>query len=180
MVAFWHRHILSMLTHFAGHRIVVPVSLSEDGEYVAHAMEHMGFASVRGSTSRGSLALLKGLLEKVAEGYSVAATPDGPRGPLFSVQPGLALLAERTGLPLHPIGLHVRGAWMANSWDRFVVPLPFARIGIVIAPALHRGDYVDRRAFCQMLRARLFAATEGARCLCGLHQPSEDGRTASA
>jgi len=163
MVAFWHRHILAMLTHFRGYRVCVPVSESQDGEYVAHAMDRFGFASVRGSTSRGSVRMLRDTLGMVKKGWSPAITPDGPRGPKFSVQPGAALLARRSGLPLYPIGLAARPCWTLSSWDEFVVPRPWARVAISFGPALHAGEFGDSTAFCDTLKEALFAATEAAR-----------------
>ncbi len=163
MVAFWHRHILAMLTHFRGYRICVPVSESRDGEYVAQVMERFGMASVRGSTSRGSVRLLRGMLGMMEAGWTAAITPDGPRGPKFSVQPGAALLARRSGLPVYPIGLAARPCWTLSSWDEFVVPKPWARIAIVIGPAVRAEEYNDSAAFCDALREAIFAATDAAR-----------------
>ena len=129
IVAFWHRHVVTMLTHHSGAHVVVPVSRSRDGEYIAHVMDRMGLASVRGSTSRGGLAVLRDMLAAAGQGFSVAVTPDGPRGPRFSVQPGVALLARRSGLPVYPFGIAARDAWVFNSWDRFV--LAFGTVPVI-------------------------------------------------
>ncbi|MHC4480645.1 MAG: lysophospholipid acyltransferase family protein [Planctomycetota bacterium] len=162
IVAFWHRHILTMLAHYREHRVCVPVSQSRDGEYVAQVMGRFGMASVRGSTSRGSLRVLKGLLARVREGWSPAITPDGPRGPKFSVQPGIALLARRSGLPVYPVGIAVRDAWLARSWDDFVMPKPWTRIVIAFGDALGTDQLRETDAFCERLKGALFSATEAA------------------
>lgn len=159
ILAFWHRHLLSLLAAGSGYPICVPVSEHRDGEYVAQVMHRFGLESVRGSTTRGSIRLLKGMLARAREGWTLAVTPDGPRGPRFSVQPGVALLARRSGLPVHPLGVAVGNAWVARSWDAFVVPKPGTRIAIAIGPAVAADPAANVNAFCEALREALFAAT---------------------
>ena len=165
LVAFWHRHILTLLAHYRGERFVVPVSEHQDGEYVANVMERLGFCSVRGSTTRGSLALVRGIVSKAKEGRSVAITPDGPKGPRFTVQPGFILLARRSGLPVYPVGVAAARAWELSSWDRFVVPKPWTRIAICIGEPISRDDVAsckDPLLLCEDLRQRIFDATRQA------------------
>ncbi len=163
VVAFWHRQLLSMLARFRGTPVCVPVSEHQDGEYVARVMGRFGLRAVRGSTTRGSLRVLRGMLEEAEQGLTLAVTPDGPRGPRFSVQPGTYLLARRTGLPVYPIGVAVDRAWTASSWDAFVIPKPWARICIAIGEPLDAAQFADAEAFCPALREAIFAATEEAR-----------------
>jgi lysophospholipid acyltransferase (LPLAT)-like uncharacterized protein len=59
---------------------------------------------------------------RLAAAAHLAVTPDGPRGPRRHVQPGVAYLAARTGLPIVPVGMGYRSCWRMKSWDRFVVP----------------------------------------------------------
>jgi lysophospholipid acyltransferase (LPLAT)-like uncharacterized protein len=166
IIAFWHRHILSMMIQYRNYHVCAPVSESRDGEYVAQVMKHYGQISVRGSTSRGSLRgslrMFRAWVAKAKEGWSPIITPDGPRGPKFSVQPGVAMLARRSGLPVYPVGLAVRNAWLARNWDRFVIPKPWTRIAIVFNPALWADGYDETDAFCDALREALFAATDAA------------------
>jgi hypothetical protein len=164
VAAFWHRHILTMLAHHGGFPICVPVSEHQDGEYVAQVMERFGLESIRGSTTRGSLNVVRGALAWVRQGWSPAITPDGPRGPSFSVQPGVALLAKRTGLPVCPIGLAVKRAWELSSWDRFVIPKPWTDIAIVFGGLLEPAGFPTVPAFCKALRESISAATDQAAC----------------
>jgi lysophospholipid acyltransferase (LPLAT)-like uncharacterized protein len=137
---FWHRHLLTMLCVFRGEPVSVPVSEHQDGEYVAQVMKKYGYRAVRGRTTRGSLKLLKGMLSEIREGRNCAITPDGPRGPCYSVQPGFALLSDKGRLPVCPIGIAVDKAWVFSSWDRFAVPKPFATIVIKLGD-----DFIPRR-----------------------------------
>jgi hypothetical protein len=103
------------------------VSASRDGSFFASLVEPFGVVPIRGSSSRrGSQALLEATtwMEK---NYSIAITPDGPRGPAYQVQEGIIQLAQLTGRPIIPMSNYVRWKISFRSWDRFQVPLPFAR-----------------------------------------------------
>ena len=145
LMTFWHRHILTLLALYRGYPFVVPVSEHEDGEYVAQVMDKMGLDSVRGSTTHGSLKMLRGMLRKIKAGWSPAITPDGPKGPCYSVQPGFMLLARRSGLPIHAAGVAARAAWELSSWDRFHIPKPCTTVGVVFRKAFSPGE-LDRQS----------------------------------
>lgn len=163
--AFWHRHLLSMLGCFRGFPFCVPVSEHADGEYVAQVMERFGLLAVRGSTTRGRLRLIRGLLGAIEGGRSCAITPDGPRGPCYRVQPGFILLARRTGLPVYPLGVGVGRGWELPSWDAFVIPQPLSRICVVAGEPLSPEHLANApvRESCSELRRRLMEATERAK-----------------
>jgi hypothetical protein len=136
IIAFWHRHILLMPYCYRGRRISVLVSASRDGELIAHTVARFGIDAARGSTSRGGVAGLRDLLRKGREGYDLAFTPDGPRGPAGVVQPGVVLAAAATGFPVQPVALAASRCRRLASWDRFVVPLPFAAVHFVYGEPL--------------------------------------------
>jgi lysophospholipid acyltransferase (LPLAT)-like uncharacterized protein len=143
ILAFWHRHLLLMPYAYRGRRISVLVSQSRDGELIARTVARLGIDSSRGSSSRGGIAGMRSLLRKAAEGWDIAFTPDGPRGPLREVQPGVILAAASTGLPILPVAIAASRAKLLRSWDRFLVPLPFSTVHIVYGEPLiveRRGD----------------------------------------
>ncbi len=165
ITTFWHRYLLCMLCIFRGYPVCVPVSRHNDGEYVAHIMHRYGLLTARGSTTRGSLSMIREMVRHINAGRSCAITPDGPRGPKYSVQPGFILLARRSGAPVHPIGIAVSGCWTFHSWDELVVPKPFARIRVVIGKGLtippRRGrntEYYRRLVQEQMIQCSKEAA----------------------
>jgi lysophospholipid acyltransferase (LPLAT)-like uncharacterized protein len=103
------------------------VSASKDGGFLAAILECFKVQPVRGSTSRrGPQALLE-LTSWAERGYDLAITPDGPRGPCYVVQAGVMSLAQITGLPIIPVSYHLGWKHQLKSWDRFQIPLPFAR-----------------------------------------------------
>jgi lysophospholipid acyltransferase (LPLAT)-like uncharacterized protein len=103
------------------------VSASGDGALLAAVLAKFGLESIRGSTSRrGPQALLEAT-RWLRKGYSVAITPDGPRGPSHQIQEGIIYLAQVSGRPIVPISNFTRWKIRLPSWDRFQIPLPFAR-----------------------------------------------------
>ena len=91
---------------------------------------------------------MKALLRKAAAGWDIAFTPDGPRGPVREVQPGVILAAAATGLPIQPVAVAASRARLLRSWDRFLVPLPFSTVHFVYGeplPVERRGD-IDEAA----------------------------------
>lgn len=112
------------------------VSASRDGGFLAAILECFEVQPVRGSTSRrGHQALLE-LTTWAERGYDLAITPDGPRGPSGVVNEGVISLAQVTGLPILPFSFHSHWKLRARSWDRFVIPLPFSRCEMRLAPML--------------------------------------------
>jgi hypothetical protein len=94
---------------------------------------------------------LRELVGLARQGWSPALTPDGPRGPRYSVQPGFVLVARRCGLPVYPVGVAAEPAWEANSWDGTVVPYPGARVVIHVGEPLEPDDHPDRDEFCRVI-----------------------------
>ncbi|MCK5231981.1 MAG: lysophospholipid acyltransferase family protein [Desulfobulbaceae bacterium] len=128
--AFWHYGISYSIHLARGKQWVAMVSSSRDGEYIARILEWMGYETVRGSRTRGGLGALKKMMSRIREGINGAIVADGSQGPPRKVQAGAILLASRTGTPIIPM------AWAAdrhirfNSWDRTILPKPFARISL--------------------------------------------------
>ncbi len=137
----WHNRLALCLEVFFGYvqprrqgkGLAAMVSASKDGGFLTGILERYGVQPVRGSSSRrGPQALLE-LTGWAERGYDLAITPDGPRGPCYVVQPGVISLAQLTGLPIIPVSYSLSWCVRVKSWDRFLVPLPFARWETVFA-----------------------------------------------
>jgi lysophospholipid acyltransferase (LPLAT)-like uncharacterized protein len=165
ILAFWHRHLLLMPYAYRGRRISVLISRSRDGELIARTVARFGIDASRGSSgppAKGGMAGLRELLRKGRHGYDLAFTPDGPRGPLGVVQPGVILAAAASGFPVQPVAIAASRARRLRSWDRFLVPLPFAEVHLVYGEPLsvpRRGGLEDA---AQELKRRLDAAEAAA------------------
>ncbi len=81
IMAFWHGTLLLMVYAYVGKKLTFLVSWHRDGELVTRVMNRFGMDPTRGSTSKGGLRALHALLKKVKQGYDIAFTPDGPKGP---------------------------------------------------------------------------------------------------
>lgn len=105
IMAFWHGTLLMMVYAYVGSRLTFLVSWHRDGELITRVMKHFGMTPTRGSTTRGGIRALHGLLKRVKEGYDIAFTPDGPRGPARRAQMGVVQTARLSGLPVVPFGV---------------------------------------------------------------------------
>jgi len=125
---FWHQCTLLCGWYFRKYRTTVVISRSFDGELIARSLGLLGFETVRGSSSSGGAAALLAMQEIVARGFAVAFTADGPRGPIYQTKMGPVKLAQMTQQEIGSFYLLPVRAWTLNSWDRFLIPKPFARV----------------------------------------------------
>lgn len=140
--ALWHNRIFTMppiwrKTGGKGRNSVVLTSASKDGTVLATAMQLFGLGAIRGSSSRRAVSALIGMKKALADGFDVCVTPDGPRGPRYSVQPGVIKIAQATETAIIPIHIRYGSAWRLKTWDRFVIPKPFSRVQITFDKPHH-------------------------------------------
>lgn len=165
ILAFWHGRLLMMPYSYPGRGITILVSQSKDGELVSRTVKGFGIDSVRGSSSKGWFAGIKGLLKSVQAGRDVAITPDGPRGPGGKAQMGAVQIARATGLPIYPVAFGASKVKKFRSWDSFVLPYPFTR-GVFICgepiPVAKDSDADEMEEARRRLEDRLNDLTERA------------------
>jgi lysophospholipid acyltransferase (LPLAT)-like uncharacterized protein len=162
LLAFWHRHLPLMRYAYRGRRMSVLVSRSKDGELIARTMAHLGIDTRRGSSSRGGSTGLREMLRAARSGSDIAITPDGPRGPLREVQPGVVLLAAASGLPLIPVAIAASRARELRSWDRMPIPLPGSRVEVVYGEPLRLPRDARAEEWAPRLRDAINAVEERA------------------
>jgi lysophospholipid acyltransferase (LPLAT)-like uncharacterized protein len=131
--AIWHNRLL-MLPRvfdptFQTRQSYGLISASRDGDLIANWIERSGYGTIRGSSSRKGVIALRQLVDMLASGQgNVLVTPDGPRGPVYKVSQGIVFLAQKSGAPIVPIHMEYTSCWRLKSWDRFMVPRPFATL----------------------------------------------------
>ena len=126
--SFWHSCIIPATYICRDLGVRVMSSNSYDGEYMGRIIHKFGFVAVKGSSSRNAVRALLGLRRALDDGWTVAFTLDGPRGPRHKVKPGPVALARSAGVPLTMFHAAVDKAWVLNSWDRMMIPVPFSRV----------------------------------------------------
>ncbi|MCX6896859.1 MAG: lysophospholipid acyltransferase family protein [Verrucomicrobia bacterium] len=132
---FWHNRLASCMKVYRryatnrtdGDKIAALVSASKDGAFLSGILELFGVQPVRGSSSRRGPQALREMVAWGERGYDLAITPDGPRGPCYHIHDGVTSLAQLTGLTIVPVAFNLNWKIRLKSWDRFQIPLPFAR-----------------------------------------------------
>lgn len=168
---FWHNRLLGPVIPHRDERAGVVISQSRDGELVSRLVEGFGYVGLRGSTSRGGSGALRAVLAHLRQGLDIAVTPDGPKGPRYRVQQGIAYLAARTGLPVVPVGVGMSRKAVFSSWDRFQVPLPFGTIQLVYGEPLVFGREDELEGVAEAIRSALSSMTDEADRLLGVTSP---------
>ena len=164
----WHNRLaLSMhiYYHFIRKRtqnsgLAAMVSASRDGGFLAGVLQRFRVQPVRGSTSRRGPQALRELTTWARRDYDLAITPDGPRGPRYVVQDGIIALAQLTGRPIIPVSFNLGWKIRPNSWDHFLIPLPFSSCEFIFEKAFvipREASEADREKF----RLRLEQALNG-------------------
>ncbi|WP_413559220.1 lysophospholipid acyltransferase family protein [Bdellovibrio sp. HCB209] len=137
VLAHWHGDELALLSIVKRYRIATIASQSKDGELMATVLKWMGAKTSRGSSTRGGVQALKGLLRLVKDGGNCSFAVDGPKGPLHKVKPGVFELSRMIHGPIYAAGVHVdRAIHFPRSWNKTYLPKPFAKVSIVWSEAL--------------------------------------------
>jgi lysophospholipid acyltransferase (LPLAT)-like uncharacterized protein len=172
VLAFWHRHMLLMRWAYRGGKVTVLSSQSKDGEIMVQTLRRLGVEPCRGSSTRGGVAGLRAILRKAADGYNVAFTPDGPRGPANVVQQGVVLTAALSGAAIVPMAYAATRARRLGTWDRLVLPLPLSTVHVVYGPAIRVPRDANLDAEAVRIGAAIDAVARRAEELAGHPAPS--------
>ncbi len=141
ILTFWHNRavmaapFLKSRLHDSGQTVAVLASASRDGELATRTLQGWGVHVVRGSATRGGREALWGTYRAIRKmGASPVVIPDGPRGPAYVYKAGVLHLARLSRASLLPLAFACDRFWTVGSWDRLMVPHPFARVFVGIAP----------------------------------------------
>ena len=131
-IVIWHNRLFLSAEIFRRYRyrrrVFGLVSASKDGAWLAAFYTMIGLTPVRGSSSNFGREAGKALIEVMRAGHDIGITPDGPRGPLYTVEPGVLVVTRRNNAPMILVGAEFGPAKRLRSWDRFYIPWPFTRI----------------------------------------------------
>ena len=139
----WHQQFFAAIGHFktyASYRPALMISQSKDGDIIAGIAEKSGWHAVRGSSSRNGGRALKEMVGQLDRSGLAAHVVDGPRGPAGIIKAGVVSLARASGAVVVPVYTTSDRAWYFRSWDRFMLPKPFAKV------TLRFGEMIDMTA----------------------------------
>ena len=139
---FWHNRMLIVPGLYSRYtrkfrQAAVLTSASRDGAMLASVMRRFGLEAVRGSSSRRGAQAMMECRRLLKKNYYIGITPDGPRGPLYDMQPGVVQLARLCAVPIVPITVEYEKSWRLKSWDRFFIPKPFSVVRVRFLPFVH-------------------------------------------
>jgi len=134
MAITWHGELLispQVYRHLRKHqKTSAIIAQHHDGDLIAKVLNFLNISGLRGSSRRGAKSVLINSIKALNEGDSIMITPDGPKGPRYSMSDGAVALALRAKLPLMVVNYKPKHYWQLNSWDKFLIPKPFTTLDI--------------------------------------------------
>ena len=118
----WHRRFRKPQTCYG------LISASKDGALLETFYGWAGIRAIRGSRNRRGTQALRDSARVMRKGHDVGITPDGSRGPRYEAKSGALLLAKLSKSPMLLVSFEFGWSVKLNSWDRFVIPLPFSKV----------------------------------------------------
>ncbi len=162
LLCTWHQQFFSAIRHFkryAKYQPALMISRSRDGAIIAAVAGQSGWKAVRGSSSRGGKPALRSMIRHLECSKLAAHILDGPTGPMGVVKAGAIRLAHVAQATIVPFSISARWALYFNSWDRFMLPLPFSRVTlrfsdpVWFAPTNDPEDFERQRARLEAMMA---------------------------
>ena len=131
----WHQRLFNLyfLNQDYQRQVTIMISRSKDGDLASGLAHRYGFATVRGSSSRGGSTAMNQLIEEMRKRPSISAgmLGDGPKGPTRKLKMGTLKIAQATGAPILPIAYGAKRHKLFASWDRFMLPFPFSPLVVI-------------------------------------------------
>jgi lysophospholipid acyltransferase (LPLAT)-like uncharacterized protein len=142
--AFWHGQSFFLIKYMARRNITIIASPSRDGKLGADVLKRFGYGIIYGSSSKSPIRAIIQSVQAMRAGRDMAIAVDGPRGPLHQIKPGALFLAKKMNASIVPAVNSSFPALTFRSWDRFILPRPFARSVMVFGdPVLLSPDMSD-------------------------------------
>lgn len=155
LFAFWHgKQFLPapVLTKLHNTHKCAMVSPSRDGAILTVLLNKLGYDVIRGSSRDSGAKALLSMRRKLEINSSIGFAVDGPIGPIYSVKPGVVFMAQKYKIKIIPVGSAFSKYWtFKRAWDKFQVPKPFCKAGLVLGEPIEVPDGVDIKQFCLQL-----------------------------
>lgn len=127
ILAFWHSQLMMMsFSWFAKKRINILASSHSDGRFGAIVGKYLKLNNIPISKENKSLSL-RPIFNLLKEKKYIGITPDGPRGPKEKVSEGIIKISKKSKVCIIPVGFWSSNNFKLNSWDSFLITLPFSK-----------------------------------------------------
>jgi lysophospholipid acyltransferase (LPLAT)-like uncharacterized protein len=164
--AHWHGEELTMVPHAGQFRIATMTSTSADGNLMDHLVRKFGAVTSRGSSTRGGVRALVGLIKLVRGGHNATVAVDGPKGPIHVVKPGVFELAAKCDAVIVAMGSATSsGHIFKRSWNRAILPKPFARVVICFRPSWVPKDQTEQEKAAYLSEQIFYAGRQAAQVI---------------
>jgi lysophospholipid acyltransferase (LPLAT)-like uncharacterized protein len=164
--AHWHGTELCIVPLVSHYRIATMTSTSKDGQLMDFVIRKLGGATSRGSSTRGGIGALKGLIRLLRSGYRSSMAVDGPKGPLHQAKPGVFELSKLAHARIVPTGAASSQHIVFNkSWNKAQFPKPFSRVVVTFCdpwPELTDGESPKNPALGKRLESEIAKACQQA------------------
>ena len=160
---FWHGRQFLLVRYMSKKKLVIMSSTSRDGILQANILHKFGYEIVHGSSAKSPVRALIGSIQKMREGFDPAIAVDGPTGPIYKVKPGALYLAKKMNAAIIPLTFSANPAVTLKSWDRYLLPKPFARTVVVFGKPFYPTPKLDDKTIeqeCNLLGKMINQITE--------------------
>ncbi|MGZ6438444.1 MAG: lysophospholipid acyltransferase family protein [Pseudobdellovibrionaceae bacterium] len=131
LLAHWHGDEIALIQLARRYRIATMSSQSKDGQMMSIILRLLGAKTSQGSSTRGGVGGLKGLIRLIREGHNCSFAVDGPKGPIYKVKPGIFEISRLLNCPIYYCGVSVNHAvYFPKAWNKTYFPKPFSKIVI--------------------------------------------------
>lgn len=135
LFGFWHQDEMSLIGLMAGQgkNTAIMVSQSQDGEILSSALNFLSYQTIRGSSSKGAIAVFMNSLRAIKKGHNLGVAVDGPRGPIYECKEGIIEMSKKANIPIVPLMAFPQKYYeFSKSWSRSRLPYPFTKVHILV------------------------------------------------
>ncbi len=140
---FWHGRQFLLVRYFSNRNIAIMSSTSRDGLLQATILKKFGYEIVYGSSTKSPVRALIGAIQKMKLGYTLAFAVDGPTGPIYKPKPGAIYVAKKMNACIIPVTFSVKPAIIMKSWDKYMLPKPFAKAILLYGKPFYPSNKTD-------------------------------------
>jgi len=155
LYALWHSDLLPLSYAFRNKNLSVIVSSSRDGIRASAVAEKWNYSIIQGSSTRDGFSAYRQCIRSLQNNRNIAITTDGPKGPRGVVKSGIAHLCVMTKATVLPIAIHPSRFWKLKSWDRMIIPKPFAKLTIKTGEIVTAGNLDTSETSIELLRKKI-------------------------